>query len=355
MTPVSNDGPEVVFGAGSLEQLPGVIDRYGYSKVMIVSTPGRFSLTAKAESLLGDRVVAVFGGARVHVPHEIADRARRMAFDSQADVQVALGGGSAIGVSKSVALDTGIHIVAVPTTYSGSEMTPIWGLTAEGKKLTGRDPNVLPRVVIYDPDLTLSLTARVTACSGLNAIAHCVEALYAVDAAPDTSKGALEGLTLLASSLPRLAAAPDDREQRSHALRGAMLAGGALAKVQMALHHKLCHTIGGSFDLPHAETHAVLLPYTAAYNRDAAHDAMRAAALALGVEDAPSELVALSRLIDAPTSLKEIGMRETDIPRAAALAMERTYPNPAPLTEDRIRVLLEAAFVGDTEYVTRFA
>jgi maleylacetate reductase len=341
-----------VFGEGSLQKLPDEIARMRWSKAMIVATPGRASLTEKVEALLGNRVAAVFDRAQVHVPERIAASARRMSEDCQADVIIALGGGSAIGVAKAVALASDIPIVAVPTTYGGSEMTAIWGMTTDGVKETGRDQGVMPRVVIYDPDLTLSLPPRVTACSGLNAIAHCVEALYAPNASPRTADSALEGLTTLASSLVRLAASPDDREQRKEAMRGAMLAGFALGNAQMALHHKLCHALGGAFDLPHAETHAVLIPYTSAYNRDAAPDAMRAAAKALGVEDAPTELLSLAMTIDAPKSLGELGMKESDIDKAASVAMEKQYPNPAPLTLNNLRILLEAAQHGDTEYIT---
>jgi len=354
-TTSSSNAPHVVFGEGSLQKLPGEIARMDWSRAMIVSTPGRAALTEKVEALLGNRVAAVFDRAQVHVPERVAASARRMSEDAQADVIVALGGGSAIGVAKAVALTSDIPIVAVPTTYGGSEMTPIWGLTTDGVKETGRDQRVMPRVVIYDPDLTLSLPARVTACSGLNAMAHCIEALYAPNVSARVMEPALEGLKALASSLVRLAAAPNDREQRREAMRGAMLAGFALGNAQMALHHKLCHSLGGAFDLPHAETHAVLLPYTAAYNRDAAPDAMRAAAKALGVEDTPIELLSIAMTIDAPRALREIGMKESDTERATSVAMEKQYPNPAELTREKIRVLLEAACHGDAQYVTDFA
>jgi maleylacetate reductase len=322
---------------------------------MIVATPGRVSLTEKTEALLGNRVAAVFDRAQVHVPERIAASARRMCEDAQADVIIALGGGSAIGVAKAVALASDIPIVAVPTTYGGSELTPIWGMTTDGVKETGRDERVMPRVVIYDPDLTLSLPPRVTACSGLNAMAHCVEALYVSNESSRITESALEGLESLASSLVRLAASPDDREQRREAMHGAMLAGYALGNAQMALHHKLCHALGGAFDLPHADTHAVLLPYTTAYNRDAAPEAMRAGAKALGVEDTPTELLSIAVTIDAPKSLRELGMKDTDLEKATSVAMEKQYPNPAELTRDKIRVLLEAAHHGDTEYITHFA
>ena len=342
----------VVFGEGCITQLSHEIERLSCTRVMLVATPGRSSVTARARDLLGDHVVEIFDRAVVHVPQEIALISRERAAESKANVIVALGGGSAIGVAKAIALTSSMPIVAVPTTYGGSEMTPIWGMTQEGKKETGRNARVQPRVVIYDPELTLSLSPRTTATSGLNAMAHCIEALYATDANPLTTCVASEGLRLLAGSLPRLAASPTDRGQRADALRGAWLAGFSLGTVQMALHHKLCHTLGGSFDLPHSDTHAVLLPYTAAYNRDAASDAMHVAARILEVEDAPMELLSIARETGAPLSLKEIGFREEDLDRAADLALERQYPNPAPITLSAVRGLLEAAFRGDGDYIT---
>jgi maleylacetate reductase len=343
----------VLFGPGSLSQLALEIERLGCSRALLVSTPGRNSLVERAAQLLGAAVADVFDRAVVHVPQATAISARESAHASKADVLIALGGSSAIGVAKSIALATPLPIVAVPTTYGGSEMTPIWGMTEEGVKQTGRNAAVQPKVVIYDPDLTLSLPSRVTACSGLNAVAHCIEALYAADANPLTSSVALEGLRLLSSALPVLAASPGDRERRADALRGAWLAGYSLGTVQMALHHKLCHVVGGAFDLPHADTHAVLLPYTAAYNRDAAAEAMRRAAQVLGVEDTPTELLSIAQTIDAPLSLQAIGMRESDLTRAAKLAVERPYPNPAPITVEALSALLDAAFHGDSEYVQR--
>ncbi|MEO8192768.1 MAG: maleylacetate reductase [Gemmatimonadales bacterium] len=342
----------VIFGAGCLGQLPSEVDWLEARRAMLVSTPGRSALLTSARALLGDVAVESFDRAVVHVSEHVAREATEAAIRSQADAIVALGGGSAIGVAKAVALATSLPIIAVPTTYGGSEMTPIWGLTRTGQKETGRTPHVQPRVVIYDPDVTLALPARTTACSGLNAMAHCIEALYASDANQITTAVAVEGIRLLSAALPLLAAVPQDRQQRAIALRGAWLAGFALGTVQMALHHKLCHTLGGSFDLPHADTHAVLLPYTAAYNRAAARGAMRKGAIALGVEDAPTELLSLAQTIGAPLSLAEIGMREQNLDRAANMAVEQPYPNPAPVTRDAVRVLLDAAFRGDSTYVT---
>lgn len=342
----------VVFGEGCVAQLTHEVERLGSTRAMLVATPGRSTLTRRARELLGENVVEVFDRAVVHVPHEVAVLARERAAQSKADVIIALGGGSAIGVAKTIALTSSMPIIAIPTTYGGSEMTPIWGMTEKGRKETGRNARVQPRVVIYDPELTISLPARTTASSGMNAIAHCIEALYATDANPLTTSVACEGLRLLAESLPRLVVSPADCEQRGASLRGAWLAGYSLGTVQMALHHRLCHALGGAFDLPHAETHAVLIPYTAAYNRDAARGAMKKAGEVLHVEDAPTGLLSIAQTIGAPLSLGELGFRKEDTDRAVEAALERQYPNPAPVTASSIRVLLDAAYRGDSAYVT---
>lgn len=341
----------VVFGSGCLSQMPVELDRLGAARVMVVSTPGRTSLADAVHELLGARIVENFHRAVSHLPDEVALAAKDAASASRADCLVALGGGSAIGVAKAIALAMPISILAVPTTYGGSEMTPIWGITREGRKQTGRNPRVQPKTVIYDPSLTTGLSPRTTACSGLNAIAHCIEALYAADANPLTSSVAAEGINTMAAALPQLFANPEDEDARATALRGAWLGGFSLATVQMALHHKLCHTLGGSFGLPHAETHAVLLPYTAAYNRDAAANAMRRAAGAMNADDAPTGLLDLARSIAAPMSLQELGMSASDLDAAADLAVERPYPNPRPVTRDAVRELLGAAYDGDASYV----
>jgi Alcohol dehydrogenase, class IV len=349
---VSESGAtRVVFGSGTFDQLPAELDRLGCERAMLVSTPGRRALADRAKEMLGRRFGARFDDAVIHVPDHVAASARDVALDSRADCLIALGGGSAIGVAKAVALTTGLPVIAVPTTYSGSEMTPIWGRTSEGQKQTGRDAKVQPRVVIYDPELTLDLPVSVSAASGMNAIAHCVEALYAADATPESSKAAVRGIELISQALPQIVADPGSPSAREAALEGAWLAGSALASVQMALHHKLCHTLGGAFDLPHAETHAVLLPYTAAYNRPAAAAAMERAAKALNAPDAPTALLDLERKIGTPLSLEKIGMKESDLDRAADLAVERQYPNPREVTKLEVRQLLDAAFRGDSAYV----
>ena len=336
----------VVFGNGSLSRLKDELERLHLSRILVLSTPHQRDMAEQVSQQLGSLSVGVYDQAKMHVPVETANAAVEHVHDIDADGSIAIGGGSTIGLGKAIALETGIPVIAVPTTYSGSEMTPIWGLTKDGVKKTGRDPRVLPRTVIYDPELTVSLPTALSATSGMNAIAHCVEALYAQDANPVISMMAEEGIRALGKSLPGVVKNGGDLEARSDALYGSWLAGTTLGAVGMALHHKLCHTLGGSFNLPHAEVHTVVIPHATAYNREAAPQAMNAIQRALGVEDAASRLFDLSKSLGAPTALKEIGMQEQDLDRAAEIATTNPYFNPCEVTKDGIRALLQNAFDG---------
>ena len=334
----------VVFGAGGLDQLPVEVERLGYRRALVLATS-----RTRAEGVveqLGRLAVGVFDRAVMHVPMETAQSARAEARRLDADVTVAVGGGSTIGLAKALALDSNLPILAIPTTFSGSEMTPIWGLTEAGVKRTGRNVKVLPRTVIYDPTLTLTLPPAVAGPSGMNAIAHGVEALYAENANPITSLMAEEAISALATSLPTIAAKPGDIGAHTTAFYGSWLAGTCLSTVGMALHHKLCHTLGGSFGLPHAETHTIVLPHATAYNADAAPEAMQRVARALGAHRAASGLYELARRLGAPAALKDIGLKAADLDRAAQLATENPYYNPRPVTRDGVRALLEQAFHG---------
>jgi maleylacetate reductase len=336
----------VVFGPGALDRLPDEVARLGAARALIVSTRGRCPLGEDAAERLGARAAGVWDQARMHVPLENAQAARAEARRVGADLCVALGGGTPIGLAKAIALALDVPIIAVPTTYAGSEMTPVLGITEDGVKRTRRDQKMLPKTVIYDPELTFSLPAAVSGPSGMNAIAHCVEALYARDANPLISLVAEEGIRALAASLPVVVREPEHLEARAEALYGAWLGGTALAAVGMALHHKLCHTLGGSFDLPHAEVHTIILPHATAYNRAGAPAAMARIARALDAEDAAGGLFDLAAALGARQSLAEIGLRERDLERAADLAVQDPYPNPTPVTRAGIRSLLEAAFHG---------
>jgi len=340
----------VVFGPGALQQLGAEIERLGAHRALVLSTPEQVDSARRVAELLGDRAAGLFPHAVMHVPIETAQQARAEAQRLGADCAVAFGGGSTTGLGKAIALDSGLPIIAIPTTYAGSEMTPIWGLTEAGVKKTGRDARVLPRTVIYDPELTLSLPLTMTVTSALNAIAHAAEGLYAHDGNPITSLMAEEGIRASAAALAPLAADPRNLQARSDALYGAWLCGSVLGSVAMGLHHKLCHTLGGSFNLPHAEVHTVILPHAMAYNASNAPQAMASIARALGqnraAADAPAGLYALARQHGAPVSLKAIGMPADGLDRAADLAVQNQYPNPRPLERAALRALLQRAFEG---------
>jgi maleylacetate reductase len=336
----------VVFGVGSVERLPAEVDALGASRVLMV-----YDLSVKdiADALaegLGAKCAGEFTDIQQHVPVEVVERARQAARDCDADCAVTVGGGSTTGFGKVVALEIGLPVIAVPTTYAGSEMTPIYGITSGGRKRTGRDPRVLPKTVIYDPALTVSLPAFVTGPSGINAMAHCVEALYGRDANPITSLMAEEGLRALARGIPGAVTDPNDLEARSEALYGAYLAGASLGVVGMALHHRICHVLGGTFGLPHADVNSVILPHVARYNQQAAPDALARVAAALGAGRAPSGLFDFALAVGAPTSLEQLGMRREDLAEAARLSTDPPPWNPRPVDMGSIAALLEDAFTG---------
>ncbi|WP_322068430.1 maleylacetate reductase [Paraburkholderia bannensis] len=337
----------VVFGAGALQQLEAELDALGAGRAIVLSTPEQRAGAEAIAHRLGERSAGVFDRAVMHVPIETAREAREVARERGADCAIALGGGSTIGLGKAIALDSGLPILAVPTTYAGSEMTPIYGITQNGEKRTGTDARVLPRTVIYDPELTLTLPVAMSVTSGINAIAHAAEGLYAANGNPITSLMALEGIRALAIGLPGIHDDPRDIEARGSALYGAWLCGTVLAHGGMALHHKLCHTLGGSFNLPHAQTHTVVLPYVLAFNAPFAEDAMRRMAQALGTQySAAAGVWELAHRNGAPTSLRELGMSESDLDRAADIATERPYWNPRPLDRAAVRAVLQSAFEG---------
>ncbi|HVL34946.1 MAG TPA: maleylacetate reductase [Burkholderiales bacterium] len=334
----------VVFGTGRVAELGAEVERLGAKRVLLLSTPGRAQMVAALSA--GLPIAGVFDRAVMHTPREAVEQARAMAKDVRADCCVALGGGSTIGFGKAIALESGLPVLAVPTTYSGSEMTTIWGISEGGAKKTGRDPKVLPRTVIYDPVLTLELPPAVSAASGMNAIAHCVEALYAHDGNPIVSLMAEEGIRALAAALPKILANGKDIAARSEALYGAWLAGMTIATTSVALHHKLCHVLGG-LGLPHAETHSIVLPHAVRYNHDAAPEAMARLRRALGgVADAPAALYDLEKKLGLPLRLADLGLAEADLERAAKTAAEAPYPNPRKVEYAGVLALLREAYAG---------
>ena len=337
----------VVFGSGTLSAAKAEIERLGGKRALVLTTPQQEAQGAKLGSALGPFYAGIFAGATMHTPVEVTEQALAAMKACDADCVVSLGGGSTTGLGKALALRTGVNQLCIPTTYAGSEMTPILGETKDGLKTTVRSNDVLPETVIYDVDLTLSLPVGLAATSGINAIAHAVEALYARDRNPVISLMAEEGIRGLASALPAIAAKSDDREARTEALYGAWLCGVCLGTVGMALHHKLCHTLGGTFDLPHAETHTIVLPHVLTYNAPAVPDAMARIARAIGAADAAQGLYDLARRLNAKLALRDIGMPERGIDKAADLAVTNAYWNPRPLERNAIRDLIARAWSGE--------
>lgn len=336
----------VLFGRGRIADVADEVRRLGARRALVLCTPGHRSLGERVAALLGDLASGTYANATMHTPVGVTEDALATVQRLEADCLVAVGGGSTVGLAKALALRTDLPQIAIPTTYAGSEVTSTVGETRDGVKTTQRSPRILPEVVIYDVDLTLTLPAALSATSGMNAIAHAVEALYAKDANPIVSLMAEEAIAALARSLPRIVADPADVPARTEAQYGAWLCGTCLGATTMGLHHKVCHVLGGAFDLPHAPMHAVVLPHVVAYNLDAAPDAMRRLAEALGASDAKAGLDALAHVLAVPRSLQALGMPASGIEAAADLVLRNPYPNPRPLERGTIVDLLTRAFRG---------
>jgi alcohol dehydrogenase class IV len=329
--------------AGGLE---AEVERLGAERVMVIA--------ATAEAELADRVTMGLPTALrheevvMHVPVEVAERARAAALTHRVDVVVPVGGGSTTGLAKAVAMTTRLPIVAVPTTYAGSEATPVWGLTEAGRKTTGVDPVVLPRAIVYDATLLRSLPAAMSVASGLNALAHCVDSLWAPRADPINAVFAAEGARALHAGLPLVARDPSGVPGIEQALYGAYLAATAFASAGSGLHHKICHVLGGRYDLPHAQTHAVVLPYVLAFNAPNAPDAEARLAAAFASPTALQGLQALREQLQAPRSLRDLGLEERDIPAAVEDVLAAVPPsNPTPVTTENLAALLHAAWAGE--------
>ena len=334
----------VVFGLGAQAGIADEVARLDATRVLLLSSP---SATAAADALhaaLGD-VALRWTEVAEHVPVELAERARDAARDARIDVIVAIGGGSAIGLAKAIALELGAPIVAVPTTYAGSEMTPMYGLTGD-HKMTGRDARVLPRVVVYDPELTLGLPVETSVASACNALAHCVEGCYGPGANPVTTLSAIEGIRVLSASVPRLATDARDATVRSELLYGAYLAGAVVAVVGVGLHHRTCHVLGGSYGLAHAACNAVILPHAIAYNAPAVPDLARRWADAMGTDDPAGFVFDLTAAAGLPTGLGELGLPEAVLDEASARVVEETGANPRPVDVASVRAMLADAWRG---------
>lgn len=339
----------VIFGSGTLQKLPQELARLNLSNPLILSGPNRTQQVESLLAVLNGRTAGVFSEATMHTPIHITEKALHYARDKNADSLVSIGGGSAVGLGKAISVRMDLPHICIPTTYAGSEMTSHLGETAQGRKTTRSDPRILPGTVIYDIDLTVTLPASLSAASGVNAIAHAVEALYAQNTNPIVNLLALEGIKSLSSSLPILVSDTQDVFARRQALYGAWLCGTCLGSVSMSLHHKLCHTLGGSFNLPHSGTHVIVLPHALSYNAPAISDQLRQLAEVLPESggDAIKGLNVLIGKLGVKRGLRELGMKEEDVDRAADIAMEKRYPNPRALDREKIREIVRRAWAGE--------
>ncbi|WP_372026321.1 maleylacetate reductase [Rhodococcus sp. NyZ502] len=348
MKPFSYDASpaRIVFGQGMIDTIAEEVRRLGRSRVMVLASRRLDAVAAAVTESLGDMAVARFDGALMHTPIEVTTAALRLAENHHVDTVVAIGGGSATGLSKALALRAGFDQIVVPTTYAGSEVTPVLGETENGRKTTRSSPHIRPETVIYDVDLTLDLPLDTTVTSAVNAMAHAVEALYSAESNPITDAIAIEAVSGIAHALPPLVDDPRNVEGRTDLLQSAWLAGTCLATVGMGLHHKLCHTLGGSFGLPHAPTHTVVLPHAMAFNAPAVPDVMSRIATALGASDAATGVFDLVTACGGPTTLRELGMSHDQIENAVELATSAAYPNPREITPPGLSELLENAWSG---------
>jgi maleylacetate reductase len=336
----------ILFGVGIVSRLLDEVEALGCRRILLLSTDVQRGSAEAIAARLGGRVAGLFDGAVMHTPTDVTERVAAMYGELKTDALLAFGGGSTIGLAKAVALRTGAPQIVLPTTYAGSEVTPLLGQTENGLKTTIRDARLLPGLVLYDPELTLTLPVAMSVTSGLNAMAHAIEGFYSAEANFVSSAMAEEGVRALHAALPTIVQSPQDIAARAEALYGSWLCGSVLGAVGMSLHHKLCHTLGGSFSLPHAETHAVVLPHAVAFNAHAAAHAM-APLIPLFGENFAAGLWSFSQSLGAPTSLRALGLEESDLDRAADLAVAHPYANPRPVERGPIRDLLQRAWAGE--------
>jgi len=337
---------KVVFGSGTKSKVRGEAEALGMRRALVLSTPEQADVAEEISVLLGPICAGVYPHATMHTPVEVTNAAMAHVAANTIDGLVSIGGGSTTGLGKAIAYRTDLSQLVLPTTYAGSEMTDMLGQTENGVKTTVRGPRILPETVIYDVDFTLGLPAWLSGISGINAIAHAVEALYAPDGNPVLSLHAKDGIRALHASLPRITDDPLNVEARTGALYGAWLCAMCLGHSGVALHHKLCHVLGGSFDLPHAETHTAVLPHALAYNAPSVPDAMAALREVLGTETPAAGLFRLAERVGAKTALRDLGMPETGIDKVVEITLANPYWNPRPLRASAIRELVHAAWAG---------
>jgi maleylacetate reductase len=371
---------QVIFGAGSLDGLGDAIFGFGWERVLLCTIP-RFrssGLVNRVAETLGERLAAVYAEAEPHVPEAQVDAATALAYENKVDAVIGLGGGSPIGLAKAVSLALEekrigrtafarspteqplVPVIAVPTTYAGSEMTPIYGVTRDvdgtPRKVTVSDPKVTPKLVIYDPVLTLDLPPEMTASSGINALAHCVEAVYSTTRNPVATAAALAGTRLIYRNLPAAVAKGDDLDARTGLLEGAYLAATAIATARIGLHHGLCHALGGTVGMPHGIANAVMLPHAMRFNSRGVAEELAMIAHAIGLSGDNDTVLAervcravndLIASISLPQRLRDVGVMEADLPglAEAALLSKAIRANPVEIAGPaEIEAIYRAAF-----------
>jgi maleylacetate reductase len=377
---------EIIFAAGSVVQLGDAVERFRWRRLMLCSTGSlrRGGHIATLEKALGSRLVAVYESVQPHVPHFQVAEALELASEKKIDALIGMGGGSPIGMAKAVSMAleekrTGqparaafptdqplVPVVAIPTTYAGSEMTPTYGITYSNdgsvRKVTETDSKITPKLVIYDPLLTLNLSSVMTASTGINALAHCIEALYSITRNPLSTSEALGGVRSIYTALPRCYIEGNDLEARTEMLVGAFLAGSALSHVTMALHHGLCHTLGGTASVPHGVANSIILPHAMRFNMDVTASQLAQAAEAMGIgrdksgpyisdevvaEEVVERIYALIGQMKLPQHLRDVGVKEADLPHLAQIALQSraVKSNPKPITDAaQIETVLQAAW-----------
>lgn len=336
----------IVFACGAVKRLASELDALGFNRAVVLSTPEQHEHADLVCAILGERAVGQFTDAVMHVPVKTVEQAMSVVNALGADCSVAIGGGSTTGLGKALALNLDLPNIVIPTTYAGSEMTNVWGMTKDGLKQTGRNNKVLPNLTIYDPELTVALPAAIAGPSGINAMAQAVVNVTSSKPNPIITALAVDGIRALARSLPRVISHPSDLQARSGALYGACLAGGSLGLGVTGLHHRICHTLGGSYNTSHADTHAIILAHTVAFNEEAVPDATAVVADALGAEDAAVGIYTLLNSVSKKTKLSDLGIGESDLDAIANQVVEKEVANPKPVSETDVRKILDDAYFG---------
>lgn len=358
---------QLAFGSGSIRRVTELLRAVGARRALLVTTEGRLASDdgARLVRALGSALASTFSGVRSHAPAPMVQAAVLQARRDGVDAIVSFGGGSCADTGKAINFfaeqEAGtpgsswadrpvLPHVAIPTTYSGAELTPFFGMTDPHtrQKQGAGGPTCAPVAAIYDVDLTLSTPPDVSAQTGMNALAHCVEIVWSTTRTPEAEAVALAGAQRIVDALPRVVGRPDDREARSLMLEGAALGGRCLQNGTMGIHHGLSQLVGGRTGIPHGLANAIILPHAIRYNAPAVPDAVARIGAAIGAPDDPAgALTDLVARMGLPTRLSEVdGVTEDDLDAVARLSQSNfgVQSNPRPVSEAEAREVLQAAF-----------